>query len=314
MLLFAQVVPSGLCAQQSTSKPEAVKKKIKEVRNVTQDSCEPDAKYPDGWKGLTWTSIYKYDSRGNRTFDYLDNGQDVIINTTFKYDDMDSVVEEEMNHSVTTRIEHKYTLNDKGKIVEDAYEGVKHTFKYDAAGNVLESAEFNGHGDLIAKTTNTYNDKEEIVEILVYGQDPSRTVYAYDGGGHKTQEETYDASGHLSSKTVYMYDSAGHRTKEEIYDASGHLSSKTGYAYDAAGHQTKEETYDASGHLSSKTVYTFDENGQNTKEEEFGSDGVTRNVWDTFKRDSKGFVIEDSHFKLKGECKSITKTTYEFYP
>jgi YD repeat-containing protein len=272
---------SNLCAQQNPlyfNKENLRKNKIRSIAEAQYYPCEIEQ------KNVTDTES-SFDSRGNMTRRYRygkwTGDPQLEIN---KYDDKDNVVEGTTSDYRTYHIEHKYTLDDKGRVVEDTHSDGRHTYKYNAAGNLVESAEFRPDGSLESKET--LNDKGDLTEAIHYN----------------------------SSKTVYTYDGAGHRTKEEDYDSHGHLSARTVSTYDEAGHNAKDEKYDSGGQLSFVTVYTHDQAGHNTKKEDYGPDGKTLTGWSTFKFDPKGLVIEEDVFGSKGECKYLTKTMYTFYP
>jgi YD repeat-containing protein len=292
-LLLVGLASSNLYAQwPPLGKEELRKNKIKGIREYGNSVCDPDAKKSDPSKFTAWSNeVSGYDSRGNKTDWHLSSTWTVPQGwfKTWKYDDQDNVIETEEDY-VKSRFEHRYTLNDKGKVIEDTYPGGKRTFKYDAAGRVAESAYFKQDGGLFEKTTHTY-EKGEVAET-----------------------RAYDAGGHLSSRTVETYDEAGHDAKYERYDSAAHLSSRVVYTYDGAGHRTGEEKYESDGHLTSRTLYTYDQAGQNAKQEDYGPDGKPLDGWSTFKFDAKGLVTESNDFNSKGDCKWIKKIWYEFYP
>jgi len=259
ILLSTCFVPSTLFAQYPpVEREETSKSKIKAITQITYFSCDVNAKSP-----VETQFRSEYDSRGNLTkrVGYGTAGNP-LLQWTYSYDDKDNVVANSwdggavtveykydtaghpikqtiFNADHTVKEQHVFTLNDKGKILEDAYADGRHTFKYDAAGNVSEWAEFKTDGSLVEKKKHTYNDKGDATETVVY-----------------------DSGDRPSSKTVYLYDSTEH----------------------------------------------------NTERDEYGADGKTLISRETFKRDPKGFVAEDSQFNSKGDCTQVTKMTYEFYP
>jgi hypothetical protein len=292
LLLVGGVASSSLYAQgPPLGKEEARKNKIKEIRKYSNSICDPAAKISDSSsKVRTWSSeVWTYDARGNETR-WSQASTWIPVPAWFveyKYDDRDNIVERTEDY-VKTRFEHNYTLNDKGKIVEDTYPGGKHTIKYNAAGDEVES-DYLHDGRLVEKTTHTFDDKGEMEETV-----------AYDSGGQPT------------SRTVNVYDPERHNTRHERY-SSGRLSLKIVSTYDTAGHKSAEEKYEADGHLSSRTIHTYDQAGHSAKEEHYGPDGKTLVDWRTFKFDPKGLVIESDDFNSKGECNWFTTITYEFY-
>jgi YD repeat-containing protein len=288
-LLLIGFVSSSVHAQlfnqyPPLSKEELKKSKIKSISEQNFSTCDVS-----DYKHLTSASA-SYDARGNMTYSYRYGqwtGEPQMAN--YKYDEQDNVIERTTDYH-TTRYEHHYALNDKGKVLQDTYPGGKHTLKYDESGTVVESAYFTQDGRLDGKTTYSFDDKGKLIETLIY-----------------------DSSGKVSSRTVATYDTAGHRTREEKYDAGGPLSASTSTTYDAAGHRTKEEKYVSSGAFPGTTIDTYNEAGQIAIEEHYGPNGALT-YWTTYKHDPKGLVIESDNFHPKGECSGVTKGSYEFYP
>lgn len=62
-----------------------------------------------------------------------------------------------------------------------------------------------------------------------------------------------------------------------------------------------------------KTTYKYNAAGNLVESTQYGSDGKTEG-WLTFKVGPKGLVMESDGFDSKGECSSIGKSYYEFYP
>jgi hypothetical protein len=275
-LLLVGFASSNLCAQKNPlyfDKESLRRNKIRSLAEAQYYPCEIEQ------KNLT-DNITSFDPRGNAIHWYRYGqwtGEPQI--GLAKYDDKDNMVEQTSDYR-TYHIEHKYTLDDKGKVLEDKFTGGRHTYRYNAAGTLVEFVEFKPDGSLEWKKT--FNDKGDLMEEI-YGS--SKTLYTYDGAGHRTKKEEYDSHGHLSAKTVSTYDDAGQNAKDQKYDSGGQLSSTTFYN---AGHETRVESY--------------------------GPDGKTLTGWSTYKFDPKGLRIEEDVFGAKGECKYLTKTFYTFYP
>ena len=159
-------------------------------------------------------------------------------------------------------VQHKITRTDKGKILEDTYSSERHTFKYNAAGDVIEAAVFRASdGGLIRKTT--YSDNGDATEAVVYDSQDSgghlaKIVYAYDGAGHRTKGEKYDQEGRLYSIIVYAYDETGHNTKEQEFAADGKTPKGwLTFKRDTKGLVTEQSSFDAKGECTWLTKITY---------------------------------------------------------
>jgi YD repeat-containing protein len=232
------------------SKEELRKNKIKSISEQSFSTCDVF-----DYKHLT-TASASYDARGNMTSSYRYGqwtGEPQI--SSYKYDDQDNIIEETTDYR-TTRFEHHYAVNYRGKVLEDTYPGGKHTFRYNATGNVVESAYFRRDGSLDQKTTHTYDDKGDVGETLNYDSagHVSRTVATYDVAGHRTKEEKFDSDGQLSSRTVDTYDRAGQITKEEHYGPGGKsLTYWTTFKHDPKGLVIESDDFHPTGECSSVT-------------------------------------------------------------
>ena len=96
----------------------------------------------------------------------------------------------------------------------------KYIYKYDAAGNKIESACYKADGSLSFKY-----------------------IYKYDAAGNKIEQANYRADGSLSGKTIFKYDAAGNMIEYAYYNADGSLSSKSIIKYDAAGNRIELVSY-----------------------------------------------------------------------
>jgi YD repeat-containing protein len=263
-LLLVGFASSNLYAQYPPLGREDLKKnKIKEIMKSTYTSCNLDPKDPDQWRA---TDRAFYDLRGNLT-GWSDQGKwESLSMQSYKYDDHDNQVETTWNGK-TWRDEHTYTLDDKGRVIEDTDSSARHTYKYNAAGKVAEAAAFQPwHGGMLL-SKETHNEKGDITETLLYKPDKSdshlssRTVYTYDDAGHRTKEESFDSDGHLSSKTVYTYDESGHNGKEEKYDSDGiTLKQRVTFKLDPKGLviESSQARSDSKGECADTTKITYE--------------------------------------------------------
>ncbi len=239
------------------SKEELKKNKIKSISEDSQSPCDLDRSNAAQLSRGGWATFDStYDARGNQTSDsHYSTWEGRGYKNYYDYDDKDNVVKEGPA-GFRQRVEHKITRNDQGKILEDIYDGWRHTFKYNAAGNLIESAVFHsGDGELLDRKT--YNDKGDLIEAAGGSQ---KIVYTYDGTGHRTKREQYSPSGGLISIDVYAYDDAGHNIKEEEFASDGKtLRGWSTFKWDAKGLVTERSNFDADGKCSllTKTAYEF---------------------------------------------------------
>jgi YD repeat-containing protein len=289
-LVFMVLASSNLYAQYPAAANEELRKnKIKKVW-IQDFSCHPDPKDPRRFKAST-TYAMEYDTRGNLIYDSTQSKwAEYPRVTAYKYDDKNNPIEETHDGRVWATSEYtfdskgliakrtiwngdhmvsdkqEFTRNDKGNVLERTSFLGNSGYKYDAAGNLVESTQFHLDGSPYVKET--YDDKGRMTERLLYGADSGgylseRTVYTYGAAGVKASEEKYDSGGHLSSSsvntTVSTYDDAGHKTKEEKYGPDGKTQGWSTFKLDAKGFVVERDEFDSKGACSSisKTYYEF---------------------------------------------------------
>ena len=116
----------------------------------------------------------------------------------------------------------------------------KETFKYDAAGNVLEETAFESKAEKNSKEANN-----------------KKVTYKYNSSNDKTEENVYDGDGKLIRKTVFTYNRNGDKSAEVIMDASGKIIKKMIYTYDGKGLKSERKTYNGDNQLESSKKYDY---------------------------------------------------------
>lgn len=175
------------------------KKKIKELKVKT--ATETVTMYKDGKQTATYKSQYSvFDKEGNTT-EEIDYNQDGTVKRkeTTKYSGKDKT-EEVIEHP------NGGTDNNSDDGVQKKYK--KTTWKYNAAGDKIEEAEYDAAGNLVQKKT-----------------------YAYSKTGDLMFEMEYDATGKLIKKTAYGYDTKGLRTEKKIFGPNDVLEKTITYTY-----------------------------------------------------------------------------------
>lgn len=116
----------------------------------------------------------------------------------------------------------------------------KETFKYDAAGNVLEETAFEGKAEKNSKEANN-----------------KKVTYKYNSSNDKTEENVFDGEGKLIRKTVFTYNRNGDKSAEVVMDASGKMIKKMIYTYDGKGLKSERKTYNGDNQLESSKKYDY---------------------------------------------------------
>ena len=173
--------------------------------------------------------------------------------TTYAYDDMDRVTEMRYPNGW---VEY-YTYDKMGRLlaVDDTHPSEKpaktqkHTYKYDANGNmVYEYMRGNGTGQAKNETLYTYDAL-------------NRLITAHDNYGNSTRAYTYDSLGNLTYETgdgSHNCDYIYNNLNQQIDRSSDNWKSHTTSAYDKRGNLILEE-YIKNSKVTTAGAYTYDE-------------------------------------------------------
>lgn len=186
--------------------------------------------------GMTYSYECIYDKDGNLLREYAE-GTDHWWSWDYTYDAAGNLtrdVQKNSNSHIGTW-EYNYRYDDAGNCVyfESIHNGVKvHsiTYEFDAAGNLISSAEDGG-----------YN-----------------TTYSYDAQGRILSEEHTSSDGYKET-TRYTYDALGNVLREEN-ESNGIVGYTYTYSYDEKGNELSHELRMSSGQYSRYTR-TFDDRG-----------------------------------------------------
>ena len=205
---------------------------------------QTEIRYPDGTK-----AAYEYDLVHNQTKVTETDGSE----TTFAYDGMARVTE---MHYPNGWVEY-YTYDKMGRIlsVDDTHPSEKpaktqkHTYRYDANGNIVyEYMRGNGTGQAKNETLYTYDAL-------------NRLVSAHDNYGNSTRNYTYDSLGNLTFETGmgshncdYIYNNLNQQIDRSVDDWKTHTAS----TYDKRGNLVLEE-FGKNKQLTVSGQYEFDE-------------------------------------------------------
>ena len=167
-----------------------------------------------------FTTEYEYDSVGNLTRQRTTGRAELTLEYVY---DLNGGMTEEVRTEKGTGVKSSYTYDALGRLTGFvSSDGQSESYRYDAAGNMLEKQRNN------RKIAMTY--------------DAANRLRTMESGG-KTLRYAYDGSGNLLQKTL------GNRVDSYSYDAYNRLVSYRGYdgyrqrySYSAAGHLTKKET------------------------------------------------------------------------
>jgi len=80
--------------------------------------------------------------------------------------------------------------------------------KFDAEGNEIEIIEYDEKGNITLHSTFKFNENNDVIEEVTYN--PNGSVFQTDKytytGKLKTQRETFDGNGKLTSRKKYIYE------------------------------------------------------------------------------------------------------------
>ena len=206
---------------------------------------------------------------------------------------------EEIRKSNIKRVTSLAGVSTKQKFVSD----------YDQRGNLVRRVGYGPDGSTRVQESYTYDDKDNLVEVVVNGK--KRTYsYKFNDNGQVLEARQFDAEGKLKERTEFRHDGSGNVIEESRYAADGRQLDRQLHSYQnnvlsqtlVYGPDTKlgsKITYEFAGDRLARTS-TYDANGNLLR----------RNV---YKRNQKGLVIEDLQINEKDEVVDRTTLEYEFY-
>lgn len=206
---------------------------------------------PDFW----WSRDYTYDAAGNLTRDVQKNSN---------------------SHIGTWEYNYRYDAAGNCVYFESIHNGVKDgsiAYTYDAAGNLISSAEDNGYN-----TTYSYDAQGRILSERVTGSNGYKetTSYTYDALGNllRKENESNDSDGYTS---VYTYDALGNELSWELTMKSGERTRYT-RTFDARGNVLTVDFYNTTvgGWF---TTYTYDTQNRVTRMLEESESGWEETVY-----------------------------------
>jgi YD repeat-containing protein len=185
--------------------------------------------------------------------------------------------------------------------------------------NVIESSQFDSDGNLIFKSTYSYNKNGNVIEAI--DNDGGYSNYIYDEKGYligidfHIVKETYSIQ-----KYVFLNDNKGNLLERKGYDFYNRLSSTSTFKYDEHGNIIESKEYDIKGDLKTQYIYMYNESGKKTEEYVTGKvliSGKYKGLYYgtytskiTYKYDENGNVILQMIYGENDEIEYIRELEY----
>ncbi len=194
-----------------------------------------------GVKGLDGTKTnYSYDADGRRI-----ETQSDTLTTTYAYDDVGNLTNQETTGKTELTLEYVYDLNNRmtSETRTESGETVKSTYVYDKLGQLTvftksdgysESYSYDSAGNMLEKTVNTQK-----IAMTYDAANELKTMTASNG----TVNYAYDANGNLTQMTLNTYtDTYTYNVKNQLTNYSGYDGYQQRYSYNARGQLTQKQT------------------------------------------------------------------------
>ncbi|MCL2873657.1 MAG: hypothetical protein FWE29_01850, partial [Defluviitaleaceae bacterium] len=193
---------------------------------------------------------YTYDIAGNRLSFILRQNNQIVLNNTYAYDELNRLIRVYENGSLTVT----YTYDIFGNRATKTYpNGNTTTYAYNRANLVTSMTNFRGHEVISQFFYEYYLDGNQRQIIENTGR---ITTYTYDGLGRLTNEIQY--GGGLPNITkVYTFDTAGNRASMTV---TGEENFTVTYYYDQNNRLLQEIRIEGDNDPVI-TFYTYDPNG-----------------------------------------------------
>jgi hypothetical protein len=126
--------------------------------------------------------------------------------------------------------------------------GTKYEYKYNNAGNRIETLRINSEGVPYKRYTYEYNKHINKIKSTCYsitGKMEKFYIYEYDEKGNLINDLWFNADSTLEYKIVNKYDTDGKKIESEMYLPGGEGDNKIKYFYDKKGNLIEEVHYNA---------------------------------------------------------------------
>jgi hypothetical protein len=137
--------------------------------------------------------------------------------------------------------------------------------KFNQKGDVIETAYYNGSGELNWKVVYEYDSQGKIINSSDSGLQKGADCYKYDSQGRLIEEYGYKPDFSLYLKYSYRYDSQGKLIEKKEYACPGSLKEVTHYRYDSQGRLIEWDWLDSKYILDCKTHCKYDSQGNLTE-------------------------------------------------
>lgn len=174
-----------------------------------------------------------------------------------------------------TETVYKTTNGEKGSM------SLKNVFKFNTAGDRLETQSYKSNGQLNSTTKYIYDDKNHITSEELYlanGSLDTRSLCKTDSAGRKIEQADITPSKTPYSKLTYKfkYDERGNITEWDCARTIGTVLWLYTYNYDEKDNRTEWISKNTNGVVLSRHVYRYDDNKNMIEEEEINPDGTTK--------------------------------------
>lgn len=159
-----------------------------------------------------------------------------------------------------------------------------------------------------------FNEQGKLIERKFINFFGNKVTNIYDDNGLELETMYFNEKGGLDSRTIYKHDEKGNRIEENYYDLNAKLERKNVAEYDEKKNVTKVESYKLDKLLNtSKYTYVYDKEGNKleVKGSLYDLEGnLSDEIKDVNKYDSKGNLLQEMRFNLKGDLEH--KYTYKY--
>ena len=197
-----------------------------------------------------------------------DESGELCQKNTFAYNDKGDVTRKGCFYGefspeyATIYVYEKGILQREDSYDEDVFSHTEKTYEYDPKGRLHLLTEFDEDGNILYKTTDTYNEEDLLIKRLheeVQENDSRTFIFEYDENKHKTKELLYNYNDKLIAKAYYRYDAEGNviEMEEENLD----IFRLTRYTYEGKN-CIKIAQFDKNDTLLSWSDYVYDDQNE----------------------------------------------------
>jgi hypothetical protein len=173
-----------------------------------------------------------------------------------------------------------------------------HYKEYDKNGKILINEEYSESGNLLSRSSYTYNKINSVEEVVQFSDSGSvinsnKNEYTYDANGRVVKKISFETSGNVISVQTFNYDKNGNLIKKVEVNPQSGLTFQTdiNYGYNNSGELVSRTTI-FEGNTQSRDSLVYNPFNHTLDIINFNNNGSI-NIVNTYRYNNQGRIVEE---------------------